>query len=74
MSSNARKLFDEALRLPAQERASLAAKLIESLDDTHDEDSEALWAVEIARRLKEIDEGRVRPVPWSEVRASLLKR
>jgi putative addiction module component (TIGR02574 family) len=33
-----------------------------------------MWAEEITRRLKEFDEGRVQAIPWSEVRASLLKR
>ena len=39
-----------------------------------DADAERLWAEEITRRLREIDEGRVVPIPWSEVRASILKR
>ena len=71
---DATELLNEALGLPAEARAELAAKLIESLDDTVDPDAESKWAEEIARRLKEFDEGCVQAIPWTEVRASLLKR
>jgi putative addiction module component (TIGR02574 family) len=74
MSTDAIKLLNEALSLPAEARAALAGKLIDSLDETLDPDAERLWAEEITRRLREIDEGRVAPIPWSEVRASILKR
>jgi hypothetical protein len=39
-----------------------------------DQDIERLWAEEIKRRLKEFDEGRVKPISWSEARASILSR
>jgi putative addiction module component (TIGR02574 family) len=74
MSMDATELLNEALGLPAEARAALAARLIESLDETVDPDAESMWAEEITRRLKEFDEGRVQAIPWSEVRASLLKR
>jgi len=74
MSADATKLLNEALSLPAEARAALAARLIDSLDETVDPDAERLWAEEIARRLRELDEGRVQSIPWSEVRASILKR
>jgi putative addiction module component (TIGR02574 family) len=73
MSTDATKLLSEALGLPAEARAALAARLIDSLDETVDPDAESLWADEISRRLREIDEGRVQAIPWSEVRASILK-
>jgi len=34
-------------------------------------DAEQLWSVEIARRVKELDEGTARTVPWSEVQRQL---
>jgi putative addiction module component (TIGR02574 family) len=74
MSMDATELLNEALGLPPEARAALAARLIESLDETVDVDAESLWAEEITRRLKELDEGRAQTIPWSEVRASLLKR
>jgi len=68
------KLLEEALKLPVEARAALVGSLIESLDDAVDEDAEAAWEVEIARRVKQIDEGEVKLIPWSEVRRRLTGR
>jgi hypothetical protein len=46
MTRATRELLDEALQLPPEDRAQLAAELIESLDDA-EHDVEAAWAVEI---------------------------
>jgi len=72
MNPGVEKLLEDALRLPAQARAALAAQLIESLDEEVDEDAEAAWSVEIARRVEELDTGRVKAVPWSEARRQIL--
>lgn len=74
MNTDTSKLLSEALSLPPEARAALAARLIDSLDEAVDPDAEALWAAEIGRRLKEIDEGHVQAIPWSEVRASIVRR
>jgi putative addiction module component (TIGR02574 family) len=71
---DAKELLNEALNLPAEARAALAARLIESLDEAVDPDAESLWAEEITRRLREFDEGRGEAIPWPEVRDSILKR
>jgi putative addiction module component (TIGR02574 family) len=54
----------EVLALPEQDRAWLARRLIASLDDTVDPDSETEWHSVIDRRSREIQEGKVvcRPV------------
>lgn len=66
------KLLREALSLPPEERAALAAKLIESLDgEVVDDDAEAAWAAEIERRVKEIRAGTARTIPWEEARARI---
>ena len=64
--------FDEALRLPPEARAALAAELIATLDEKTDPDAEALWAEEIHKRLDEVDSGVVRPIPWTEARRRIL--
>jgi putative addiction module component (TIGR02574 family) len=58
----------EALRLSEEERVALASELLDSLDSDVDPDAEAAWVAEIRTRLKEIDSGRARTVPWSEAR------
>ena len=63
----------EALKLSPEARA-LAASLLESLDDGVDEDVEAAWAVEIGKRIQELDSGAVTPVPWAEARRMILGR
>jgi len=67
------ELLQEALELSPEARASLAGSLIESLDTAVDEDAEAAWSDEIARRIREVEEGRVALVPWSEVRRRLAE-
>lgn len=74
MATDTAKLLEEALKLPSEARAALAGSLLDSLDDTVDADAEAAWESEIAKRLKDLDEGKVRPVPWSEARRAIHKR
>jgi putative addiction module component (TIGR02574 family) len=74
MSDTAARILEDALQLPERERADLAVSLIDSLDPSVDSDWEAAWGREIARRTKELDEGSVQTVPWSEVRRKLRGR
>jgi putative addiction module component (TIGR02574 family) len=74
MSGEARKLLRAALRLSAKERAAVARSLIKSLDEGSDPEVEAGWAEEITRRVKEIDEGKTKLLPWSQVRRKLYSR
>jgi putative addiction module component (TIGR02574 family) len=74
MRSQARKLLKAALKLPTRERATFAGSLLQSLDEKVDPDAEALWADEIARRVKDIDAGKVRLISWSDVRRRLYRQ
>jgi hypothetical protein len=49
------------------EKIQLLKRLIEELDSDSDEEIEQLWLVEAQKRLKELKEGLVQPVPASEV-------
>lgn len=62
-----------ALRLPEDQRASLAARLIESLDVTVDDGVEAAWGDEIKKRIEEIDQGSVQMISWGEARQMILE-
>ncbi len=66
------EVIREALKLPAEARAALAGSLLDSLDDTIDDDAEHAWEIEIARRIEEIDEGRAELIPWSEARRRIV--
>jgi putative addiction module component (TIGR02574 family) len=73
MPSNlSRQLLDDALRLPADQRAALAAALIESLDQHVDANAEAAWSAEIARRLQDVQCEATNTVPWSEARQMIV--
>lgn len=72
MTQQAARLLEQVLRLPEGDRGDLAAKLIESLDPSGEEDATAAWSAEIQLRLKELREGQVKPVPWPEARRMIL--
>jgi hypothetical protein len=61
------KLEADLLSLPLNSRASLARALIESLDETSDENAEALWADEIRRRDEDLRSGIATARPVGEV-------
>jgi putative addiction module component (TIGR02574 family) len=67
MTSKAKKLLDEALRLRPAEREALAGQLFDNLE-TDDPDAEAAWQAEIELRIAELDQGKVKPIPWAEAR------
>ncbi len=59
------------MELPAEARAALASSLFESLDDHVDAAAEEEWKTEIARRIAELDSGKVRSIPWAEARREI---
>jgi putative addiction module component (TIGR02574 family) len=68
VSGVARKMIEEALKLPEDERAEIAGELLVSLDGNGVALGPSSEAVEdrIARRLAEADDGRVTPMSWDE--------
>jgi putative addiction module component (TIGR02574 family) len=73
MEISSAELFKQALELNERDRATLAGLLIESLEEEPDEDLEAVWMAEVNRRLKQLDSGEVKAIPWKEVKARLLR-
>jgi putative addiction module component (TIGR02574 family) len=68
MMQEAQELLKKALALPDKERADLAGSLIDSLDDSVDENAEAAWQEEIVRRLEDVQSGKVKTTSWDDVR------
>jgi len=68
MNQDVSELLKKALALPAEARAALAGSLLDSLDDAVDASAEEEWNREIARRIAELDSGKVKPIPWAEAR------
>jgi putative addiction module component (TIGR02574 family) len=71
MSQEVIDLLKRALTLPVTERAELAGSLIESLDETSDESVKAAWDQDVARRMEEIDSGKVKPLSLEKARRRL---
>lgn len=75
MSTNtAEKILSNALKQKETERARIAEALISSLDVSPDKEIEREWQNEIDRRLREIDSGAVKCIPWEEVRDRLHRK
>jgi putative addiction module component (TIGR02574 family) len=72
MKADTSKLLEKALALPSEARAALAGSLIKSLDESVDEDAEAAWAEEIARRVRKFDAGKAKTIPWPKARRMIL--
>lgn len=64
MSSQLEAVEAQALKLTAEERAQLADRLIASLFEDHE--VEEAWAVEVERRIEEIESGRSELIPAAE--------
>jgi hypothetical protein len=74
MSVVAKKVFDEALSLPADARVSLVEKLLTSLNlPTHPE-IDRLWAGEAEKRIGQIDKGEIKLVPGKRVFSDIRKK
>lgn len=73
METELEKLEAEALKLTSGERAALAQRLLASLEE--DTEIQEAWAVEVERRIAEVESGAVQFIPIEEalarVRAAL---
>jgi putative addiction module component (TIGR02574 family) len=75
MTQEVSEILKKALALPPEARAAIAGSLLERLNDAPaDEGVEAAWSEEIKRRIEEIDSGKVRMIPYEEVRRRLAAR
>jgi putative addiction module component (TIGR02574 family) len=71
MTHRAQELLREALRLPPEERADVAAELLASLEEPIEDDPaavQAAWAQEIERRARRAMAGDSADEPWEDVR------
>lgn len=68
---DAKKVLTVALELPEHERAEIAARLLESLDDDEREGVDEAWAREIERRCAALDSGDAVTSDWNEFRARM---
>ena len=70
-------LVREALKLSAEERAGVAAELLDSLDDDEEmgsEEIERAWGAEIERRARRVLSGESVGIPWEEAKQEARRR
>ena len=72
MSDEAKKLLEEALKLPVRQRARLVSSLIDSLEEGDEADVEQAWIEEVHKRARELETGQVRGLTWAEARRAIL--
>jgi putative addiction module component (TIGR02574 family) len=65
--SNLAEILKNALSLDVHDRATLAERLLASLEELSEEEADRLWADEAQRRLEEYRAGRAKGVPAEEV-------
>jgi len=74
MTPSVDTLFSAALTLPAESRAALAERLLESLDDPGQAEIDAAWVAEVNKRLAQLERGEAKTIPADEVFRSLRIR
>lgn len=60
------EILDNALKQSETDRARIAEALIASLDAPADRGVELAWQTEFDKRLREIDSGVIKCIPWEE--------
>ena len=74
MSETVERLKEQIEILTNQERAEIARFVIHSLDQKTDDDAEAAWEAELARRMSDIESGRAVGKPADRVFAELQEK
>ena len=64
-----REVEQAAMQLPIKDRALLAQRLLESIEQPSDAELEALWLEEIGERIKRVERGESKLTPFSEALA-----
>jgi putative addiction module component (TIGR02574 family) len=74
MTTKVKKLLDDALKLSDKDRAEVAAKLLDSLDSDQEDEIEEEWAAEIMKRIDDLEQGKVKAIPWTKAWREIVDR
>jgi putative addiction module component (TIGR02574 family) len=74
MSPSADSILNAALSLPPSDRATVAEKLLESLEGEEQAEIDRAWVEEAERRIRDYEQGKARGIPAHEVMRSLSIR
>ena len=74
MTPEVAKLLEQALNLSVEEQEALADSLISNLGGKVDEGVLAAWDEEIKKRIADLDSGKAKTIPWTDVRQRKLAK
>jgi len=74
MTPEVAKLLQQALSLSVEEQEALADSLVSNLGGKVDEGVLAAWDEEIRKRIADLDSGKAKTIPWTEVRQRNLAK
>ena len=74
MNDRARKILEDALELPVEERTALTSELLATLPDGAAQELHPDWVAEIERRARRAWADPDGGEPWEEVEQRLLSR
>jgi putative addiction module component (TIGR02574 family) len=74
MSANVAEIEAKIRSLSREDKADLLRALIAELDGPADANVEQAWLVEAQRRYREVQEGKVKPIPGDQVFEHLRTR
>ena len=77
MNNVSEKITEQALSLPSNERIALVEEILKSLNLPIQSDIDKLWAAEAEKRVEELNNRKVKPIPgdkvFNEIRARFGK-
>ena len=71
MDNKLKNILKDVLNMSQEQRAFLAGRLIDSLDDSADMDVEAAWQKEIQQRIASADKGEASFMSWEDAKMRL---
>ncbi len=74
MAESIETLVSEAMQLPADQRMTLAHRILSSVEPRPSSEIDAAWDAEIGERMARYDAGGVRSIPAAEVFAEVDRR
>ena len=74
MTAAAEMVLQDALSLPLEDRSSIAARLIDSVDEGEDIKPSPAWRAEIDRRIESIRDGSAKLISHDEVMEGVRRR
>lgn len=72
VAAESNRLISEVLAVPEEARREVVDAVLDSFIDDADTLSPA-WQAEIAKRIDEAMQGKVKPVPWEQVEGRIRK-